>query len=572
MEAAQVVFHSPPIHIPKTRGRNFPSSSSSSSSVQLVNDQATVAVSSTSTTSLAQHFPASVFLQDHDLKTSLTLGREDKTLLSSSERRPVDIPFCEEKKSDQYLKDFQHQLLYWPGFWYLLPSIYSKKEPLTSFRGLTSKLDNNAYDTVAESVDWRHLSLAEPWNTLALAKKAVIASKEAASLAKNYSALGESLEQGFEHLASQLNMEEVTVVRSKRLLQRQLVKRKAPKNLLVEHHSQQVRERDPATKTSSRSLDSTDPFKYFLFGHETKRLLTAKEEHDLFVQIKDLMKLEEVKEKLRSQFDHEPTLVEWAEAVGMSCRALQACMNSGSSSRDRMIYSNLRLVVHVAKQYQGRGLAMQDLLQVGSMGLMKSMEKFKPQAGCRFSTYAYWWIRQSIKKAIFQHSRTIRLPENMYALLKRVNIARKSFIQQGHLPSIEDLAKSMGMPVVKLERLLLTARNPVSIQQPAFGSDQDVTFQEITADPEHEIPSTSVDKQLMRQHVRNLLTTLTPKERQVIQLRYGIRQGEKKSLSEIGKVFAVSKERIRQLENRAIEKLKKLLLSEGLEVYVDLII
>ncbi|XP_068645990.1 RNA polymerase sigma factor sigF, chloroplastic isoform X2 [Aristolochia californica] len=565
MEAAKNVFYSPLIYTPKTRGRKF----SPSTSVQMINDETTVVVTSTSTTSIAQHFPASVFLQDHDLKTSLPFGREDRT--ASSERSLIDraVPSCEQKKSDRYLKDFQRQLLYWPGVCYLLPPIHSDEKPLSSLRESTSNVADKVADIKLESMGSRHLDSAEPWNALTLAKEAVMASKEAAFLAENFGALNESLSPGLEHWVGQFNLEEVTVVRSQRHLERQSKKRKAPNKLNVEHSSRRVK--DSGTKIDARSLNSTDPFKFFLFSHETKRLLTAKEEHDLFVQIKYLMKLEEVKGKLRAQFGHEPTLVEWAEAVGMSCRALQACMNSGNNSREKMIYANFRLVVHVAKKYQGSGLGIHDLLQVGSMGLMKGLEKFKPQAGCRFSTYAYWWIRQSIKKAIFLHSRTIRLPENVYALLKRVNVAKKSFIQKGHFPSNEDLAKSLGISVVKLERLLFTTQKPVSIQQPAWGSDQDVTFQEITADPADEILSITVDKQLMRRHVRNLLTTLTPKERQVVLLRYGIHDGEKKSLSEIGRVFGISKERVRQVENRAIEKLKKFLSSEGLEVYVDLI-
>ena len=122
------------------------------------------------------------------------------------------------------------------------------------------------------------------------------------------------------------------------------------------------------------------------------------------------MRLVKVKSKLQSQFGREPTLVEWAEAMGLSCSALQAELHSGNRSREKLINANLRMVVHIAKQYQGRGLSLQDLLQEGSMGLMKSVEKFKPQVGCRFATYAYWWIRQTITKFIMQHSRTIRLP------------------------------------------------------------------------------------------------------------------------------------------------------------------
>eukprot|EP00268_Persea_americana_P051428 TRINITY_DN5682_c0_g1_i4.p1 TRINITY_DN5682_c0_g1~~TRINITY_DN5682_c0_g1_i4.p1 ORF type:complete len:237 (-),score=48.42 TRINITY_DN5682_c0_g1_i4:548-1258(-) len=231
------------------------------------------------------------------------------------------------------------------------------------------------------------------------------------------------------------------------------------------------------------------------------------------------MRLEEVKQRLQLQFGCEPTLVEWAEAVGMNCRDLRSCLHSGNSSREKMINANSRLVVHVAKQYLHWGLSLQDLLQ-----------------------------------------------ENVHALLTQIKNARKSYIQEGHHPTNEELAKHVGITVKKMEMLLASARNPLSIQQTAW-RDEGATFQEITADPGVEIPEISATKQLMRRHMCNLLSILSPRERQIIRLRFGIHDGECKSLLDIGTVLGVSKERVRQVESRALSKLKHHLSSEGLEAY-----
>ncbi|KAL8040426.1 hypothetical protein ABFX02_10G096800 [Erythranthe guttata] len=284
------------------------------------------------------------------------------------------------------------------------------------------------------------------------------------------------------------------------------------------------------------------------------------------------MKLQEVRSRLQTQFSREPTLVEWAAAVGISTQALQFQVNCGNFSREKLIYANFRLVVYIAKQYQGRGLNLQDLLQLGSMGLMKSVEKFKPLVGCRFATYAYWWIRQSIRKSLFQHSRTIRLPENVYTLLSKVYEAKKTCIKQGnHQPTKEDIAAAAGLSVEKLDRLLYTSRVPLSMQKPVW-MDQDTTFQEITADTAVEAPDVGASKQIMRQHTRNLLSVLNPRERKIIRLRFGIEDGEQKSLSDIGAGFGLSKERIRQIESRALYKLKQCLSSHGLSAYAEMLV
>ncbi|KAK6140236.1 hypothetical protein DH2020_026034 [Rehmannia glutinosa] len=363
------------------------------------------------------------------------------------------------------------------------------------------------------------------------------------------------------------------IVRSTRLLERQ-TKRRVPKPK-IEIQETNHRRKPESHRKFNEGFDPNDPLRMFLWGPETTQLLTAKEESELIVKIQVYSRVNETtrsEKSARNSVFREPTLVEWAEAAGTSCHVLQSQVHCGNSSRDKLIYANFRMVVHIAKQYQGRGLSLQDLLQEGSMGLMKSVEKFKPQAGCRFATYAYWWIRQSIRKALFQHSRTIRLPENVYSLLSKVYEAKKSCVQQGnHYPTKEDIAACAGLSVERLEKLLYTARVPLSMQQPVW-MDQNTTYQEITADTTIEVPEVGASKQIMREHTRNLLSVLNPRERKIIRLRFGIEGGEQKSLSEIGAGFGLSKERVRQLESRALYKLKQCLSSQGLEAYADMLI
>ncbi|KAK9290197.1 hypothetical protein L1049_008363 [Liquidambar formosana] len=562
-------------------GRNMLSSSSSfplrthlrncpSSSVLMLHEQAASAVTSVTTTSVGRHFPTSVLLQEQrdEYRSSLHIIKEDKTSQATLDRGRMDAGASvhEQKNtddSDQYLKDFERQLLHWPGLWYLLPSLQNRENP------------SLALTVQSVTTDTEKLTDVKLHDVVALAKKALSASKEAALLAedsKSFEAdLDESVSLGLGPTSSaNFLFEGDKTVRSTRLLERQS-KRRVPKLKVMVPETYSSRRANLKRKLSE-GFDPNDPLRLFLWGPETKQLLTVKEESELIIQIQDLVRLEEVKNRLQSQFNREPTLVEWAEAVGLSCRVLQKQLHSGNRSREKLIYANFRMVVHIAKQYQGRGLNLQDLLQEGSMGLMKSVAKFKPQAGCRFATYAYWWIRQAVRRAIFHHSRTIRLPDNVYSILGKIAEAKRLYIQEGHHhPTKEELAERVGITVTKLEGLLFSTRTPLSMQQPVW-TDQDTTFQEITADTQVEIPDVSVAKQLMRRHVRNLLNVLTPKEKQIIRLRFGIDGGKRESLSEIGNGFGLSKERVRQLESRALYKLKQCLDSQGLEAYADLLV
>ncbi|KAG5028963.1 hypothetical protein JHK87_012477 [Glycine soja] len=275
-------------------------------------------------------------------------------------------------------------------------------------------------------------------------------------------------------------------VRSTRLLERRSKQRKVPKSKVIDDETYLARKDDAqeklrAEKKKNEEHDQDDPLRLFLWGPETKQLLTLEQESQLISQIQDLLRLEEVKTNLQSQFGREPTMAEWAEGAGLNCRLLQSQLHSGIRSREKLIQANLRMVVHVAKSYQGRGLSLQDLLQEGSMGLMKSVEKFNPLAGSRFGNYAFWWIRQAIRKAVFRHSRTIRLPinlvEKVFILLGKVIEAKKLYIQEGNLhPTKEELARRVGVTVEKIDKLLFSARIPISMQQTVW-ADQNTTFQ-----------------------------------------------------------------------------------------------
>ncbi|POO01707.1 RNA polymerase sigma factor [Trema orientale] len=566
MEVGRNLLSTPPHFPPRTHLRNYLSSSSSSSSCSASASTSGATVTSLPATSVAQRFSTSVLLQEQrdELRPLLRVIKEEKTSQGVLDRKQTDSgTLVHEDKTNadtsRLMWEFEHPSIHWPGFWHGFPSLQTK---VNSSASLTME------PTTAGSKKNVDVGLSD---AIALAKKALQASKEAASLVEESKSVeADSDDMVSLSLANFPGKVEKTV-RSTRLLERRSKKRKVPKSNVLFYENSSSRSAD-IRKSLGERFDSDDPLRLFLAGPETRQLLNFEEESELIGRVQDVMKLEQVKDRLQSEFGREPTLVEWAEAVGLSCRILQSQIRSGTSSREKLIYSNLRMVVYIAKQYQGRGIGLQDLMQVGSMGLMKSVEKFKPQAGCRFASYAYWWIRQTIRKAIFQHSRTIRLPENMYTLLGKVLEAKRLCIQEGnHNPSKEDLARCVGITVERLEKLLCITRRPLSMQQPVW-ADQETTFQEVTADTGIEIPDLSVTKQLMRQHVRGLLRNLNVRERQIIRLRFGIEDGTQKSLSEIGNLFGLSKERVRQLESRALYKLKQCLVSQDLGAYADLLV
>ncbi|XP_014514037.1 RNA polymerase sigma factor sigF, chloroplastic-like isoform X1 [Vigna radiata var. radiata] len=573
MEFARTMFCSSPPFPPRSHPWNT-HSSSSSTSVLMLREQASTAVASWSSNFSAQNFPASVLLQEQrdEYRPLLHMSKEDKTSQAILNTRQMDVDTVHEENNtgnaDQVVLDFRKHLHLWPRLQNLLTSSQ------TGEIAASSTLQHI-------SVDSERQTDSVQCNGVSLAKKALSTAKQASLVVeglKSTKADDDSIPFGLASTSlADPSIGRNKTVRSKRLLERRAKQRKVPKSVVKDDEAYDTRkdgsqERLRKEKNINEEFDHNDTLRMFLRGPETKQLLTLEQESELISQIQDLLKLEELKTRLQSQFGREPTMAEWAEGAGLNSRKLHAQLHHGNKSREKLIQANLRMVVHVAKSYQGRGLSLQDLLQEGSMGLMKSVEKFNPLAGSRFGNYAFWWIRQAIRKAVFRHSRTIRLPEKVYIQLGKVMEAKKLYIQEGNLhPTKEELARRVGITVEKIDKLLYSARTPISMQKTVW-ADQDTTFQEITADPTVEATDLSVEKQLMRRHVLNVLTILRPKERKIIRLRYGFEDGEQKSLSEIGDIFGLSKERVRQLEIRALYKLKKCLVKQGLDAYVDLLL
>ncbi|XP_027363644.1 RNA polymerase sigma factor sigF, chloroplastic-like isoform X2 [Abrus precatorius] len=540
----------------------------------MLREQASPTVASWSSSISAQNFPTSVLLQEQrdEYRPLLHMSKEDKSSQAILNTRQMDMASVHETNNivntDQVVLDFRKHLHLWPRLQSLLTS------PPTGEIAASSTLQH-------VSIDAERPTDGVQCNGVSLAKKALSGSKHASSVVedlKSFKADDDSIPCGLASTSlADPSLGSNKTVRSTRLLERRLKQRKVPKSKVKDDETYLARKNDAKERLRmerkiNEEFDQNDPLRSFLWAPETKQLLTLEQESQLIAQIQDLLRLEELKTRLQSQFGREPTMAEWAEGAGLNCRMLHAQLRCGNRSREKLIQANLRMVVHVAKTYQGRGLSLQDLLQEGSMGLMKSVEKFNPLAGCRFGNYAFWWIRQAIRKAVFRHSRTIRLPEKVYILLGKVMEAKKLYIQEGNLhPTKEELARRVGITVERIDNLLFAARVPISMQQTVW-ADQDTTFQEITADTTIEATDVSVEKQLMRRHVLNVLSILLPKERRIIRLRYGFEDGQQKSLSEIGDMFGLSRERVRQLEIRALYKLKKCLKKQGLEAYVDLLI
>tara|TARA_B100000029_G_scaffold475948_1_gene519660 strand:+ start:672 stop:2003 length:1332 start_codon:yes stop_codon:yes gene_type:complete len=308
-------------------------------------------------------------------------------------------------------------------------------------------------------------------------------------------------------------------------------------------------------KLGPKGVYTEDSIRVYLQEIGRIRLLRPDEEIELARKIADLLQLEELAAQFESENDHYPTTKEWAALVEMPLIRFRRRLMLGRRAKEKMVQSNLRLVVSIAKKYMNRGLSFQDLIQEGSLGLIRAAEKFDHEKGYKFSTYATWWIRQAITRAIADQSRTIRLPVHLYETISRIKKTTKVLSQEfGRKPTEEEIAESMEMTIEKLRFIAKSAQLPISLETP-IGKEEDSRLGDfIEADIEN--PEQDVAKNLLREDLEGVLATLSPRERDVLRLRYGLDDGRMKTLEEIGQIFDVTRERIRQIEAKALRKLR----------------
>ena len=305
---------------------------------------------------------------------------------------------------------------------------------------------------------------------------------------------------------------------------------------------------DPNTLVNSFSID--DPVRMYLKEIGKVALLTPEEEVSLAQAMSAGNEAEEKLAELRRRREEGEEIDPALEA------ALRKQYRAGETAKQKLAEANLRLVVSIAKRYVGRGMLFLDLIQEGNLGLIKAVEKFDYTKGYKFSTYATWWIRQAITRAIADQSRTIRIPVHMVETINKViRVSRQLLQELGHDPSPNEIAAEMNMPVDKVREIMKIAQEPVSLETP-IGEEEDSHLGDFIPDEGASEPSEAASFTLLKEQLMDVLSTLTPREEKVLKLRFGIEDGRTRTLEEVGKEFNVTRERIRQIEAKALRKLR----------------
>ena len=297
----------------------------------------------------------------------------------------------------------------------------------------------------------------------------------------------------------------------------------------IELSYEESKDENAGTQSSEQSVTIDDPVKVYLKEIGRVPLLTSEEEVELAIRISD----------------------------------------GDVQAKQRLSEANLRLVVSIAKRYLGRGMQFLDLIQEGNLGLIKAVEKFDYTKGFKFSTYATWWIRQAITRAIADQARTIRIPVHMVETINKVKKVQSQLLHQnGHEPSPDEIAEEIDMPVDKVREIMRVAQEPVSLETP-IGEEEDSHLGDFIPDNDAPAPADAASHTMLREQLSDVLSTLTPREEKVLRLRFGLEDGRSRTLEEVGKEFNVTRERIRQIEAKALRKLRHPSRSRKLKDYLE---
>lgn len=310
-----------------------------------------------------------------------------------------------------------------------------------------------------------------------------------------------------------------------------------------------------------------DPVRMYLKEIGKVPLLSADEEIELAQNMEDGAVATEKINVLKGRIDgaSEEEKAEIKEEI----KTLQRDVDKGADAKKRLAEANLRLVVSIAKRYVGRGMLFLDLIQEGNLGLIKAVEKFDYKKGYKFSTYATWWIRQAITRAIADQARTIRIPVHMVETInKLIRVSRQLLQELGREPSPEEIAKEMNMPVERVREILKISQEPVSLETP-IGEEEDSHLGDFIKDDNVPVPADAASFTLLKEQLEEVLGTLTEREQKVLTLRFGLEDGRARTLEEVGKEFNVTRERIRQIEAKALRKLRHPSRSRKLKDYLE---
>ena len=310
-----------------------------------------------------------------------------------------------------------------------------------------------------------------------------------------------------------------------------------------------------------------DPVRMYLKEIGKVPLLSADEEIELAQNMEDGAVATEKINVLKGRLDGASE--EEKAQIKQEIKTLQRDVDKGADAKKRLAEANLRLVVSIAKRYVGRGMLFLDLIQEGNLGLIKAVEKFDYKKGYKFSTYATWWIRQAITRAIADQARTIRIPVHMVETInKLIRVSRQLLQELGREPSPEEIAKEMNMPVERVREILKISQEPVSLETP-IGEEEDSHLGDFIKDDNVPVPADAAAFTLLKEQLEEVLGTLTEREQKVLTLRFGLEDGRARTLEEVGKEFNVTRERIRQIEAKALRKLRHPSRSRKLKDYLE---